>query len=105
MIIRDEARDVTAIFDRTMKFCPHRDITADYLEYMIQKYEEDAITEESIREALEKCTSHCGHDIYNSQNIWKAYREFEIDEHADADSAGESSAVRVCFYLLNITSS
>ena len=91
----DDVGQVTSTFDLAMRYCPHQDIAIDYFEYLTQKYEDDSIPEETVREALDKIISHCGSDIYDSQSIWKSYREFEIDEHADSDAAGEASEVKL----------
>lgn len=98
VIIDDDTSDVNRLFDLSMQMCPHKDLTADYLEYMTRKYDEDIITEEVIRAALEKCVQFCGTDIYDSQGIWKTFRDLEVDEYAELEADGEVGSVSYTIY-------
>lgn len=38
---------------------------------------------------MEKCIALIGYDVYESMSIWRAYRLFEIDEHAEFEKNSE----------------
>ena len=76
-------REVTRVFHKAMQFFPRHSLVIEYLEFNLNKYEDGVIGEEEMREIFENCISICGFDVYEAQNLWQMYRNFEIAEHRE----------------------
>ena len=69
-----DMKETTRVFDKAIKFCPKMALIEEFLEFAMNKYDEDVISEEELRESFDKCIGIAGSNIFCTEDIWDVRR-------------------------------
>eukprot|EP01041_Mallomonas_annulata_P003074 gene3074-6030_t len=82
-----------ALFARAITFCPHMTLLVDFLDYIQKLLDEELIDESKARDSFEFVIKIGGLDILDAAQLWKRYRDFEVDEYEDLQEISTSADI------------